>query len=82
MELTAITAEHRLWRAVLDQAYEDAELAQFEDGTDPDARAQARRYLRADIGTEADHLQLVCEFAEVPLDRVVNFARKRYPLVA
>lgn len=82
MEIAATTAENRLWRAVLEQAYEDAELAQFQDGTDPGARAKARRYLRADIDTEAEHLRLVCEFAEVPFDRVVNFARKRYAHLA
>jgi len=79
MEIAATTAETRFWRAVLEQAYEDAELPLLEDGSEPEAMARARRYLRGDADTEADHLKLVCEFAQVPFDRVVNFARQRYP---
>jgi hypothetical protein len=82
MEIAAATAENRLWRAVLEQAYEDAERPQMEDGSNPEDVARARCYLRADNGVEAEHLKLVCEFAEVPFDRVVNFARKRYAYVA
>src|SRR3989442_7398072 len=39
-----LTPERKLWRAVLEQAYEDAELPQYEQGR---ARVRARRYLRA-----------------------------------
>ena len=81
MELGATTAENRLWRAVLQQAYEDAEQPQMADGVDPETRARAQRYLRADAGAEIDQLKLVCYFAEVPFDRVVSFARKRYTYV-
>lgn len=76
-----MTPEHRLWRAVLQQAYEDAEQPQMADGVDPEARACAQRYLRADADAEIDQLKLVCNFAEVPFDRVVSFARKQYACV-
>lgn len=78
MDITPITAENKLWRAVLEQAYDDAEQPQSGDGSDPDARVRACHYLRADTRAEEEHLKLVCEFAEVPFDRVLNFARKRY----
>ena len=81
MELAATTAENRLWRAVLQQAYEDAEQPQMIDGVDPETRARAQRYLRADPGAEIDQLNLVCDFAQVPFDRVVSFARRRYAYV-
>jgi hypothetical protein len=81
MKLAATTAENRLWRAVLEQAYEDAEQPQMADGVDPQVSVRARRYLRADPGTETEDLKLVCDFAEVPYDRVVSFARKRYSFV-
>jgi hypothetical protein len=81
MKLAATTAENRLWRAVLEQAYEDAEQPQMADGVDPEVSVRAQRYLRADPGTETEHLKLVCDFAEVPYDRVVSFARKRYSFV-
>ena len=77
-----VVAERSLWRAVLQQAYDDAELASFADDTDPAERVRACSYLRADNATELDSLSLVCEFSDVPLDRVVNFARRRYPLAA
>lgn len=86
MQLAAKTAENRLWRAVLQQAYEDAEQPQMADGVDPETRARAQRYLRADLAQETEDLKLVCDFAEVPFDRVVSFARKCYacmpPLLA
>ena len=77
-----VVAERNLWRAVLQQAYDDAELTSFADDTDPAERVRAGSYLRADNATEQENLSLVCEFADVPLDRVVNFARRRYPLAA
>jgi hypothetical protein len=36
--------------------------------------------LRADSAFEQANLDLVCEFADVPLDRVMPWARRRYPL--
>jgi hypothetical protein len=76
------TPETNLWRAVLEQAYDDAELTSFADDTDPMERVHACSYLRADTPTEQANLSLVCEFADVPLDRVIGFARKRYPIAA
>jgi hypothetical protein len=83
MEETLITSERKLWRAVLEQAYADAELTASE-GTDfePVERKQARRFLRADSPHEQANLQLVCEFADVPADRVIPWARRRYPIAA
>jgi hypothetical protein len=69
---------------VLDQAYEDAEIPASGSETVPEPfeRARARRYLRADSPFEAENLKLVCEFADVPADRVYLWARRRYPLAA
>lgn len=77
-----VVAERSLWRAVLQQAYDDAELASFADDTDPLERVRACSYLRADDPEELTDLRLVCELADVPLDCVMNFARRRYPLAA
>jgi hypothetical protein len=76
--------ERRLWRAVLEQAYEDAEMHAIGDGsaTEPFACARARRYLRAGSSYEKENLELVCEFADVPADRVYLWARQRYLLAA
>ncbi len=76
--------ERSLWRAVLEQAYEDAEMLAPEDGTaaEPLECARARRFLRADSSYEKENLELVCEFADVPADRVYLWARQRYPLAA
>jgi hypothetical protein len=75
-------AERRLWRAVLEQAYEDAEMLALDGlpGPEPLECARARRYLRADSPLESGDLKLVCEFANVPADRVFFWARRRYPL--
>jgi hypothetical protein len=85
-----LTPENRLWRAVLEQAYADAESgcgsADTSDGHD-DAddigdgspqRIRARCYLRGDNKQDAASLVLVCGFAEVPADRVLNWARRNY----
>jgi hypothetical protein len=77
-----IAAERKLWRAVLEQAYDDAGMASFADDTDPVERVRACSYLRADSPTDRANLNLVCEFADVPLDRVIGFARRRYPAAA
>jgi hypothetical protein len=83
MDETLITNERKLWRAVLEQAYVDAELLDCDEtGFEPAARIRARRYLRADSKHEQADLSLVCEFADIPLDRVIPWARKRYPLAA
>ena len=76
-----ITPEKKVWRAVLTQAFEDAEMAPNggESGSEPFECARAREYLRADNLKEAEHLKLVCEYAEVPADRVISRARLRYP---
>lgn len=78
-----LTPERKLWRAVLEQAREDAELPLFAGDTEPIERISARPYLRADTAAEdREDLKLVCDFAEIPLDRVVVWARDRYPLAA
>ena len=76
--------ERSLWCAVLEQAYEDAEGLVTGDGKalEPIDCARARRYLRADSAEEMENLALVCEFADVPADRVFLWARQRYPLAA
>jgi len=77
-------AERKLWRAVLEQAYEDAEMLSLgeETGFEPLECRQARRFLRAESPFEMGNLDLVCDFADVPADRVVLWARSRYPLAA
>lgn len=75
-----ITPERKLWRAVLAQAHADAEQPLFADGTEPFERVCARSLLRADEPLEEAILKLVCEFAAVPSDRVVRWARKQYPI--
>lgn len=76
--------ERSLWRAVLVQAFEDAEMTPNgdENGSEPFESSRARQYLRADNFKEAEHLHLVCEFADIPADRVISWARERYPLAA
>jgi hypothetical protein len=78
-----LTSEQKLWRAVLEQAYADAEGASAEDD---DLAAieltRARRFLRADRPREARSLALICDFADIPRDRVVLWARQRYPAAA
>jgi len=79
-----LTPERKLWRGVLEQAYADAELpASLEDDDllciDQD---RARRFLRADTPGDKEGLKLVCDFADIPFDRVVLWARRRYPLAA
>jgi len=75
-----ITPERKLWRAVLGQAYVDAEQPPRQDGSAPPHRAKARAFLRASEPLEAGVLRMVCELAAVPCDRVVLWARKQYPL--
>jgi hypothetical protein len=80
-----LTPENRLWRAVLEQAYTDAESGcdSGDDSDDaasgPPERIRARCYLRGDHKQDAAALTMVCGFAEIPADRVLNWARKNYP---
>ena len=76
-----LTPERRVWRAVLVQAFEDAEMTPV-DGeavAEPLEASRARRYLRADSPLEAADFKLVCDFADLPADRVVLWARRSYP---
>ena len=77
-----LTAERRLWRGVLNQAYADAEPSPGGEAEDEDAlfieQIRARRFLRGDTPGERDELRLVCDYAEVPFDRLVTWARKHY----
>lgn len=77
-----VTSEVRLWRGVLNQAYADAEPSPGVEAEDEDAlfieKIRARRFLRADTPGERDELRLVCDYAEVPFDRVATWARKHY----
>jgi hypothetical protein len=75
-----LTPERRVWRAVLSQAVEDAEITPVDDENEvePSTSLLARRYLRADDLEEAEHLNLVCDFADVPADRMILWARRRY----
>jgi hypothetical protein len=79
-----LTPETKLWRAVLGQAYDDAEMWADcpESAASPADRLKARRYLRADSAHEFTGLGTVCEYADVPADRVVLWARRRYQLAA
>ncbi len=79
-----ITPEKKLWRGVLEQAYADAELPLGPEADDElfIDQDRARRFLRADTASEEEELRLVCDFADVPFDRVVLWARKHYPLAA
>src|SRR5260370_36952454 len=76
-----LTPERKLWRAVLTQAFEDAEMTPVgeEAEGEPLEAPRARRYLRADSPFEAQDLKLVCDFAELPADRVLLWARRSYP---
>ena len=76
-----LTPEKRVWRAVLTQAFEDAEMTPLGDGSgaEPLEASRARRYLRADSLFEATNLKLVCDFADLPADRVFLWARRQYP---
>lgn len=74
------TPERKLWRGVLEQAYADAELlAGAESENEPFIeQIRARLFLRAGTPEEKEGLRLVCDYAEVPCDRVVTWARKHY----
>ena len=80
-EEPVLTPERRLWRAVLEQAYLDAEMLPEAFVLDEREPARAQHYLRADV-PERECLTLVCCYAEIPFDRLVCWARKRYTVVA
>jgi len=73
-----LTDQRRLWRGVLEQAYADAELLLGVESEDElfIEQIRARRFLRADTPGEKEELRLVCDYADVPFDRVVHWARK------
>jgi hypothetical protein len=73
-----LTPEQKLWRAVLEQAYIDAELLCFDPDVSPKEFLRARNFLQAADPEEALVLSLICRFAEIPADRVVVWARRRY----
>lgn len=75
-----VTPEVRLWRGVLEQAYADADLPIGVESEEElfIEQIRARRFLRADTPGEKEELRLVCDYAEVPFDRVVTWARKHY----
>ena len=77
-------AERKLWRAVLGQAHEDAESTPMAEETaeEPLEASRARRYLRADSAFDAANLAIVCEFADVPPDRLILWARQRFAQAA
>jgi hypothetical protein len=64
----------------LEQAYQDAEHTAGLEAGGPESSecTKARRYLRADSPHEAASLKLVCDFADVPADRVILWARRHY----
>jgi len=83
-----LSPEQKLWRAVLVQVYEDAEYGANHDQEaaasaaidlpDPIHRVRARRYLRADNPEEAAELEIVCDYASLPADRIFTWARRQY----
>jgi hypothetical protein len=77
-------SERKLWRAVLEQAYEDAETGPTGNAEDWESAEcfKARRYLRGDSPFEAGDLKLVCEFADLPVDRIISWARRQYATAA
>jgi len=76
-----LTPERKVWRAVLGQAYADAESPSLSDGSEEAMeRTIARRFLRGDGVDEKEILEIVCGFADMPADRVILWARRRYPL--
>lgn len=76
-----LTPEQKLWRAVLEQAYLDAELLAPDPDVSPKEYLRARSFLQAEDAEEAVILGIVCDFAEIPADRVIVWARRRYSVV-
>jgi hypothetical protein len=76
-----LTPEMKVCRAVLGQAYEDAEMSALPDGSEPWFRARARAFLRADTPSDHEMLEQLCDAAHIPMDRVIAWARQRYSVV-
>jgi hypothetical protein len=77
-------AERKLWRAVLAQAHQDAEGTPLVDeiAQEPLVASRARHYLRADSEFDGANLAIVCEFADIPADRLILWARQRFAQAA
>jgi hypothetical protein len=77
------TFEQEIWRRVLKMMYGHAELP-LSAGQDEEVlfiqQDIARRLLRADTEDEEELLKLICGYASVPCDRVIHWARARFPL--
>src|SRR5258708_17474940 len=76
-----LTPERKLWRAVLTQALEDAEMTPVGDEAEgePLEAPRARRDLRADSAFEAQDLKLVCDVAQMPADRIFLWPPPHHP---
>jgi len=70
--------EQKLWRAVLEQAYLDAELPSPDGDLSEKEHLRARSFLQGEDPEDALLLALLCDFAEIPADRIVVWARRRY----
>ena len=77
-------AERKLWRGVLAQAHQDAEGTPVVDeiAQEPLVVSRARQYLRADSEFDGANLAIVCEFADIPADRLILWARQRFAQAA
>ncbi len=77
-------AERKLWCAVLAQAHQDAEGTPIVDeiAQEPLVASRARHYLRADSEFDGANLAIVCEFAGIPADRLILWARQRFAQAA
>src|SRR5207248_11605783 len=74
------TAETRLWRGVLEQAYADAELS-LEVECDDDlcsVQIRARRFRRADTPGEKPGSRLVCGYDGVSIELALTGSTKHY----
>jgi hypothetical protein len=76
-----LSPEQKLWRAVLEQAYIDAEVLSGDPDVSPKEHLRARTFLCAEDPYDAMILALICDFAELPADRLVLWARRRYQAV-
>lgn len=63
--------EMMLWKKVLEQAYHDA-LGRGRDAS------LAQSWLRGDTQEQRFDLVLVCDFADVPLDRMISWAQRKW----
>lgn len=70
-----LTPEVKLWRAVLEMAYHDAESSSGKF-----SRVMARHFLCATVEMMDSDLRSLCRKAGIPASRVIRFARNRYGL--